>query len=445
MNIFKCAMAYIIRKPVKNIILCAVLSLIFLGELYGMCIYFVAKSGEEDAFIHNGFALLVEGENLNLTSEMYDEILSIDYVMGVNNWKENQSVPVGMNNVKEYTGVEPENPSVDVDWRADSVTLLALMNTELFDWFRWEKSVSMIKGTYPNSENKGILIESRFAKENDLDLGDNATFTIMETGKDCTFEVCGIFHVDSDFQITEHNNLGEGVFQYSPYNVIFIDYEYAAQVIGFESYAKYGCQIYVDRYDNVERVASDLHDLLGEDANIFNNATNYLVNERSVVSLMKNYSFLILGFVFVIGGIIMLIILTFFASQYKRESGIFLALGCKKSRIVLQYFLSMLIVIVISVVISGIVFSFTAEKISSSINDTAKQVVSQSYQDTSYGPYITPQFRQGFEMRIEINEAVSSFDYIIIFIIALWFLLLSMVIPIHSIISVKPRFLLSNN
>lgn len=443
MNIFKCAAVYVIRKPVKNIILCTILTLLFLGELVGMCVYSIAKNGEQDAFIYNGSSLFVNGKNL--TSEIYDKITSIDHVIGVNNWKENVAIPVGLNNVKEHTGVNPGIASEILGHRPNSVVLLALMNTKLYPWFRREKSVSLVSGTFPTYENKGILVESRFAEENNLNLGDSVTFNIQESGKDCTFKLCGIFRVDSDFEITEHNKYGEGVFIYSPYNVIFLDYTYASEVIGFESLAKYGFELYVDRYANVEGVASALHNLLGNDADIQNNSNYYLSNERSIVVLMKNYSLAILGYVSVVGGIVMLLILSFFASQYKREIGIFLALGCKKSRIVLQFFLSMLILIVISFTLSYIVYSFTAEKIVRGIDMTAEKVISQSYKDNSYGPYITPQLGQKFKMQIDVNMMVSLSNYIKIFMIAIGLLILSMLIPIYSIITTKPKFLLSNN
>lgn len=443
MNIFKCAAVYVTRKPVKNIILCTILTLLFLGELVGICIYSIAKNGEQDAFIYNGSSLFVNSQNL--TSEIYDKITAIDHVIGVSNWKENVAVPVGLNNVKEHTGVNPGVSSANLNYRPNSVTLMALMNTKLYPWFRREKSVSLVSGTFPTYENKGVLVESRFAKENNLNLGDFVTFNIQESGKDCTFKLCGIFRVDSDFEITEHNEYGESVFIYSPYNVIFLDYTYASEVIGFESFAKYGCELYVDRYENVEGVASALHSLLGNDADIQNNSNYYLSNERSIVVLMKNYSYAILGYVSVIGGIIMLLVLSFFANQYKREIGIFLALGCNKSRIVLQFFLSMLILVAISFTISAIIYSFTAEKIVNSINMTAEKVISQTYKDNSYGPYITPQLGQKFKMQIDANMLVSLSNYIKIFMIAIILLISSMLIPIYSIITTKPKFLLSNN
>lgn len=444
MSMFKCVLINIMRKPTKNIILCMILIIIFLGELIGICVYSIAKNGEEDAFIYHGSDFIIEGENLNLTPDIYKQITSIEHVVGVNNWKEILAEPVGMDNVKEYTGINPGVETEKVDWSKNSVILVALMDTKLYSWFRWEKSVSLIAGTYPDSKNKGVIIESRFAEQNNLSLGDEITYALQGSDKECTYNVCGIFKVDSEFEITEYNPYGEGVFKYSPYNVAYIDYEYASETIGFESYAPKGCEVYVDKYESIEKVGVDLRNLLGKDAEIYNTANGYLNNERGVVVLMKNYSLTILGYVTIIGGIIMLLLLTFYASQYQQECGIFLALGGKKARVILQYFLSMLVIIVIAFFISGIIFHFTAEQVVYSLDDSAKLVISKNYVSASLlTPYKTPQLGQGFSMEININEMISLWNYIKILMIGVAFLLLSMVIPIYSIMVTKPHFLLN--
>lgn len=43
MNIFQCAKAYVLRKPMKSIILCIIFTIIFLGELVGIGTYSVAN------------------------------------------------------------------------------------------------------------------------------------------------------------------------------------------------------------------------------------------------------------------------------------------------------------------------------------------------------------------------------------------------------------------
>ena len=440
MNIFQCAKAYVLRKPMKSIILCIIFTIIFLGELIGIGTYSVAKKGEEDAFRYLGPAISIESEDGKLTDKDYDNIASLEHVKGVNNWNENRVTPVDMNIVKEYTGVSPDLNSEGDTKNFNSAVLLALMNTELYSWFRYEKAVSLISGVYPSYENQGILIESRFAKQNGLNVGDDATFVIEESGDELTYKVCGIFQVDSDFVITDENTLGDGVFILSPYNVFYINYEYASETIGFESRLPYGCSVFVDKMENVDKVGVQLRELLGEDIDIYNVTSGYLSNEVSVVTLMKNYSFMILGYVSLIGCIIMLLVLTFYASQYRRESAIFIALGYKKRQVILQYGLSMLLIIIVSFLIAGFIYFFTANGIIGGLANIAENIAPDPMFGS--GPYEIPNLGQGFSLEFDMKEMISLSNYLTILFISLGFLLISMVIPLYSIITTKPKFLL---
>ena len=441
MNIFQCAKVYVLRKPMKSIILCIIFVLIFLGELIGIGTYSIANKGEGDAFHYLGPAISIESEDGKLTDKDYKNIASLEHVEGFSNWKENRVTPVDMNIVNDYTGVSPDVNSEGDTKNFNSAVLLALMNTELYSWFRYEKAVSLISGFYPSYENQGIIVESRFAKENGLNVGDEAIFVIEESGDELTYKVCGIFQVDSDFVITDENTLGDGVFIYSPYNVIYINYEYASETIGFESRLPYGCNIFVDKMENVDQVGMQLRELLRENIDIYNVTSGYLSNEVSIVTLMKNYSFMILGYVSLIGCIIMLLILTFYASQYRHESAIFIALGYKKRQVILQYGISMLLIIIVSFLVARLIHFLTANGIIGGLANIAENVA-PGPMFGSGAPYDIPNLGQGFSLNLDMKEMVSTSNYLVILLISLGFLLISMVIPLYSIITTKPKFLL---
>ena len=63
MNIFQCARAYVLRKPIESIVLCIIFIIIFLGELVGISVYSIAEKGEKDAFLYQGAALSIESED----------------------------------------------------------------------------------------------------------------------------------------------------------------------------------------------------------------------------------------------------------------------------------------------------------------------------------------------------------------------------------------------
>lgn len=60
----------------------------------------------------------------------------------------------------------------------------------------------------------------------------------------------------------------------------------------------------------------------------------------------------------------------------------------------------------------------------------------------SGAPYDIPNLGQGFSLNLDMKEMVSTSNYLVILLISLGFLLISMVIPLYSIITTKPKFLL---
>lgn len=443
---FEYAFKSVWRKPMRNAILCAIFVLIFLGEYTGIYLYSIAKQGEKDAFKYNGFAISIYGEDLNMTESTYSEILSIPHITGVNNWKEAISESDEIVCVKDHIGKDPDASQTDDDWNTNSFVMLALMDTSLDSWFYCEKTVSLTEGTYPTAENGGVMIENRLAKLNALTAGDEITFKIDEFGKECTLQICGIFKADTDFVIMENNNMGEEVYKYSPYNRVFVNYATLAEIGNYEAYPSEGCQVFVDDAENVDEVAVSLRVLFGDKAEIYNNTTTYLEHSCSAVSIMKKFSSLILGGVFTLGSVVLLILFAIFAHQYRYESGIFLALGTGKHKALAQFFLSMLILILISLCVVAIIFSISSDFIITAVDKFVFRASSlSSVSNGVAGPYAYTSLGLGFQLNADVSGLVGSSGFIGMSVIALSFLLISLLIPYYSISKIKPKELLRSN
>jgi len=429
------------RRPARSALLCAILVLIFLGELTGIYLYSISKQGEKDAFLYNGFALSVYGETLDMTEEIYNEILNMPHVTGVNNWKEAIATSVGIESVKDYIGETLDVSQTDENWNSNSLVMLALMDTSLNSWFYYEKSVALTEGEYPTEKNGGVLIESRLARLNDLSVGDEITFTIDKFGAECTLPVCGIFMADTDFIITENNEVGEEVYKYSPYNRVFINYATLAKIGGYEAYPSDSCQIFVDKAEHVDEVAASLRSLLGEKAEIHDNTTTYLERSCGAVSIMKNFSLLILIGVSAVGSAVLPILFGLFAHQYRYESGIFLALGSGKRKTLIQFFMSMLILVLVSLFIAGAIFSVTSDFIITAADNAVVRVSALSL-SSGTGPYEYTNLDLGFELGTDAPLLVCFAGTSAM---ALCFLLISLLIPAYSIFKTKPKELLRAN
>lgn len=432
------------RKPVKTIILCTIFVFIFFAALVGICLDNIAIQGEQDAFVYHGASVFLETESQKLTFEDYKQINDIDHVLGTFVINSSVALPIGSENVKEHTGVDINN-SNGSDPLRDYISILSLMDVEHYSLFQREEAVSLIKGEFPDNENKGALIESRYAEQNNLDIGDSLTFQLQDTEKICQFRICGIYKIDSDFVILDSENIVEGIYTFSPYNNILLDYESSIEQMKFEPDYQIGCGIYVDRMENNESVAAALKAIFGDKVKIYLESPKQFRETFGVISIIREYAQMILIGICGIGGILLLIIFTFIAGQYRYECGIFLVLGEKKCRTVLRYIVSMFILVIVSLILAIIIYHFTAESLINKINDTANWVVSQGKENIYVvGPYETPALGQGFQL--ELNTAIISNIKTIAMIIGyvIGCQLLAMIVPLYQIYTTKTRNILNN-
>ncbi len=217
MGIIKTSLIYLKRKYVQTVIMVLMIGGIVLGVVVGVLLYSTSVRAEEDAYDYIGAALYFDGEGVEgfkLTRKDYEEIRHLDHVVGVDQWKEIIVTPVGTENVKIHTGVDPSTQEVTEDsiYSGDDMTIVAEMDIYLDDTFRWESSVSIISGDFPDYENGGIMVESRYAETNNLEVGDTAVFYCGVYDVEAELVICGIYEVDSDFEVLSSNGYGESVY-----------------------------------------------------------------------------------------------------------------------------------------------------------------------------------------------------------------------------------------
>ena len=447
MSIVRNTFLYLFRYPVRTIIIALIIAIILFGELLGFGLNTTAVKGRQDAYIYNGFALRISGDNLDLTYDDYGTIEALEHVTGVaGHFKEIIVTPINGENVKEHTGIEPEalEDAAQAPYHSGNMVLVAMMNIPMYDIFRREKSVSLVDGVFPDSSNKGVLIENRFARLNQLSVGDTISFYMDDLERDVTVEVCGIYFVDSDFEILESNTTGEGVYVYSPYNSIYMDYLYASELIGFSTHPEAGCTIYVDDIENVDSVAQELKKLYGEDITIYDNTTSYLENECRIIGIIENISQISCFFVFTLGSILILITFSFFFNGFKRDVGIYMSFGESKGKCFARY-----VLITFSYIIAGLfIFVLLYLLFSKGIINLADRAIGNTIGSTTgsgIAPYRTPDLRQGFSVSIEKAYIINKENIIKLLDVSGCCFVVSFLIPLYSIIKGKPRQLMNSS
>lgn len=431
---------YLWRNRVRTAIIILLTALVFLGEMVGLLLKNVSSQAEEDAYVYNGYSLIFYGEELNLTREDYRAIREIPHITGLGDWAEIVVLPMDSSNVKDYTGEEPGER--DVRGVADYMVILAHMDPELYRLFRWEKSVTLREGEFPTYDNQGLLVEKRYADQNHLKLGDRLSYMEKESGQEVTLSICGIYEADTEFEIQPGNYEEASVFIHSPYNLMFLDFEYASELFGIWDRAAMGGEVYVDHPEHVQGVADELRRMLGENVTIHDMTTDYLEGECRVVGLMRKSSSLICLFVLVMGEIILLLVFSFCASQYRRESGLFLVLGQSRGWCVMRYAW-----ICAAYIAGGLLAAFAicragAGLICGLVNQAGMKVVASSY-NMAWGGYKTTNLMQGFEIEVSPEMFFAQNNLLILGGMAVLTYIITLLFPLYSIFTSRPRTLLN--
>lgn len=431
---------YLWRNRARTAIMILLTALVFLGETVGLLLKNVSRQAGEDAYVYNGVSLIFFGEELNLTREDYRAIREIPHITGLGKWAEVVVLPMDSSNVKDHTGEEPGGE--DVRGLADYMVILAHMDPELYRLFRWEKSVTLREGEFPTYDNQGLLVEKRYADQNHLKLGDRLSYMEKESGQEVTLSICGIYEADTEYEILPSNEEGSSVYIHSPYNLMLLDFEYASELFGLWDRAAIGTEVYVDQPEHVQAVADALRRMLGENITIRDKTTDYLEGECRIVGLMRKSSALICLFVLIMGEIIILLVFSFCASQYRKESGLFLVLGQSRRWCVMRYAWICAAYIAGGLLVALLICRIGASLICSLVNQAGMKVIASSY-NVEWGGFKTPNLMQGFEIMVSPEMFFAQDNLLILAGMAVFTWAVTLVFPLHSIFTSKPRTLLN--
>lgn len=434
MSLFKYAWLNYVRKPLKNGIIIGVISLILLGELVGLCLYNVSEDGLKSSFIYNGPAYYFDA--VEMGDDLLQKVLSIPHVVGVDSrrWWED-AVPVELTRVNTNTGYQIEQTPEQA--KNNTMTIMANVDTTMDQWFRWEPAISLESGEYPTVENKGILIEKRFAMQNSLKVGDEISYDI--NGIVCNFVVCGIYHIASDFELLENSDFAQikDIYKYSPYNRVYTNYFYMAPQMGIDLSDLGMWRVYVDSIENCDSVVNVLRQTLGEDAEIYDNISGFSKSAGAVAFRLQNISKLILVYIMLFGCIILLIVLTYYANQYRYDCGIMMALGYEKPRIAAYYLTTNFLLILSAMIVSIGLYYIVGNIIISGVEHFTNVVPSGGI---SF--YRVKGLEEPFTISANLNDVVSAQSAFHFLRFCIGSYLVLVFLPITVIIQTKPRFLL---
>ncbi|MCZ0703054.1 putative ABC transport system permease protein [Natronobacillus azotifigens] len=317
------------------------------------------------------------------------------------------------------------------------------------------------------------IISKKLAEINDLQIGDNITFTNsvysydyttgeekLETSRDVILEVIGLFNPTS--VSVEEGDRDQGMFDYMNMeyqNTVYVPNEVVISEVTyqFEEYLKYDeeyaaiveeegismTDYYIPIFvlnspEDSRSFAEEVQPLLPEIYKVSSSGDQYDSIAAPVESMSKLAGYVLLIAVVATVLIIGLVVLLFLRDR-KHELGIYLSLGERRARVVGQILLEVMVVALIGITLSLFTGNLLAQGISETLLNAEN--TQNQYHDMIYYSEL-----DAYQTNVTMDDVMASyevkldFSYILIFyIVGLLTILVSTIIPLIYIVRLNPK------
>lgn len=442
MNVLKRAWLYITRKKVKSIIILFILFAISTAVLSGISIKkaaLVSKDKSKEMF-SNTFELT------NYSGIPKEVIKQIVDKKGI----EKYSTKIIAGGVLEgHKTVEAKESPITYDEKfKDAINLAGINNTEIDGTFT-SKVLKLVEGRHIVKNDKGkVLIHKGLAELNNLKVGDKINIKKSEldlkgkeSGRDkITLEIIGIFDGENNPGVASGLDLLE--------NYLICDNNSIKEFYGYnEKNVKYDMTtFYVEKDKELDSVISDIKTIPIDwnNYNVVKSEDNLVGLSRSFDILDKLVTIMLVGTI-VIGVIVLSLILTFWIQGRIHETGILLAIGIPKFKIIAQYVIELLIIGMIGFSLSYFSGQLVAQKVGNMIVEKAGDETAKSIQNELGGFMLgnDPETSMTAQTVKELNVKVEFSEIIYVGIVGSIIIIVSVVVASGSIIRLKPKEILS--
>jgi putative ABC transport system permease protein len=376
MNIFKRAFLYVTRKQGKTILLFAILLIMATFVLTGLSVWKASEAAQLDLRQSLGgkFDIFPDWDNSPyivkeiVKNEVSDEETgkkSSSYIM----YSTVQFTPDNIAAIKDVSGVKycsarqdnllpfdglslfPGTISTDAKYQGYTKTL-GVCSTEDDELFTTE-TLTLAEGRHISADDTHVAIISQdLAERNELKIGDYLTAHSYNaedegfTGQKIKVQIIGLFNPNVAEQF------GETITTYDKIqNRVFVDLQSSKQFDGEEiNYGFSALNVTIDDPQDMARVVADVKALPGIDWKAFTVEVDNETYEKAAAPLatLNELVVTLLVVMIVVSAIILSLILTLWTKTRIHEIGVFLSVGIKKSAIIGQYLIEVLLIAVLA-------------------------------------------------------------------------------------------------
>ena len=402
-----------------------------------------------------------------ISTEYIDELLKSEYVEGYlaqssTSLLASNFTAVGSSDNEDST-TEESNSKVPQFGQGGKignigdVTLTGVSNLEQTSSFK-KNNISMVEGeaiTDKTTSNVAI-IEEALASENDLSVGD--TITVGSTSdEDTTYDlkIIGIYTSNEDF--TEQAMMNTAV---SPYNNIYTNLETISNIKGSDyENAVDSAIFYLNDPTNVDSFIADAKENSSIDFDTFTLDANDAAYEQMLgpIENISSFSKIAVYVISIAGGLILTLIIMLSIRDRNQEIGILLSLGEKKPKIIAQFAVEILLILVLSLGASSLLGNSTSNivanqllssEISSSENSNEVNAAEMPGGDRGSNKGFGGMFSKpnsDVDVIDELDVSVSSNDFFKMAVLGTTISLIATCVPAVTVMRLNPKNILSKH
>ncbi len=393
-----------------------------------------------------------------LTQEIIDATAKIDGIE-----KYDASTPtLVFTNLEVFPGNVPMKDKYN-----DLVYARTVSGTENNSYFE-SGAVKLIEGSHITPEESNAAIISKdLAEKNNLKLGDTISLRSAATEADVNVKIIGVY------EILKPDSPLKNIITYDKIeNQIFIDFNTFQKLMKDMPEGFMTATFTVDDPARLDDIISEVKNISSIDWRAYAVTADNSAYLEAAAPLEKLQT-LVSSMIFVIAlvsAVILALILTMWGRTRIHETGVFLSLGIRKTKIIGQYLLEVLMIAVIAFSLSYFTSNAVANQLASgllqknvSVNEEQQNQDIQAEVKDGYGDDIdfeikndntTPSGQenlQGIESSDigtssnvkEISVTVSLFNMLQLYLIGFAIITLSVVVSSGAVMRVKPREILS--
>lgn len=380
-----------------------------------------------------------------IDDSLLEELRAIPHITGVYVAQGLQMMPVGFSNHKSYTGIDPATQNDASHYSEeellqgrDAVSVAAVFElsaqTQFYRGENW-----LVSGNPPETLENGAVISRMLAAENGIEIGDTLQLSVTPEmlpytdSDELEVVVTGFYDTKLYFEVLPTNFRGEAIYDFHPYNVIYVPVKTLLRVYDRDFAGYQSVDFWVDSPEN----SASVLEALSSDSRLRNfdtwSDTDILFRQfarplRDLHAGARTASTTLLWF----GGLSVVLLFTIWGMAYRRESGIYLALGYRKANVLLGWWLEIWLLALLAAAAALPAAFLLASALTSGTNF--------SWQDSMSSVSCVVTGEQNIDIRFQIRLTAEA--VLLALAVVTGFSLCALVPPFVTVCKLKPREIL---